>query len=330
VKPFVLALPRDRDEALSLVGPDARPRGGGMDLLDLAKRGVSCPGTWVDLRRVAGLDGIAAADVEDTVVGARTTLAAIAASERLRARHPALSDAAASAATPQVRAVATLAGNLLQAPRCAYYRDPFFDCLRRGGTTCPSREGEHREGAVLGNGACCAAFGSNLGPALVALGATIRLASAAGEPGQPARVRDLDVAALFPAPAAGAARASALEPGEVAVEVRIAPAPASAYVEVNFKQSFDWAAASCAASLSLAGGKVASARLVLGAAAPVPWRAEAAEAALVGGAPDEAAARAAATAAVKDATPLPRNRHKVKLLEVAVRRAVLAAAARGR
>jgi xanthine dehydrogenase YagS FAD-binding subunit len=329
VKPFALALPRDRDEALALIGPDARPRGGGMDLVDLAKRGVSCPATWVDLRRVPGLEGVAAADGEDTVVGARTTLAALAASERIRARHPALADAAGSAATPQVRAVATLAGNLLQAPRCPYYRDPFFDCLRRGGTTCPSREGEHREGAVLGNDACCAAFGSNLGPALVALGATVRVAAAAGEPGKPARVRDLPVADLFPAPGRGA-RASALEPGELALEVRLAPAPASAYVEVNFKQSFDWAAASCAAALVLEGGKVASARLVLGAAAPVPWRATAAEGLLAGRVPDDAAARAAGAAAVRGATPLPGNGHKVRLLEVAVRRAILAAAARGR
>ncbi len=325
MRPFAYARPRTVEEVLGLISPTARPKGGGNDLLDLAKRDVSTPAVMVDL---AGL-GPASVGMKTIEAGvyeieARATLSALAESADVRRELPALADAALEAATPQIRNRATLAGNLLQRPRCAYFRDPAFDCLKRGGKSCPSLAGEHREGAILGNGTCCATHPSNLAVALTALGGTLHLAGPQG------KRADVGVEDLWIRPEEDPLREARVDPGQLVVGLSVVGSRASAYVEIDAKQSFDWAAASCAVSLRIAGGKVESARVVLGAVAPVPWRSKAAEEALVGKAPDERAAAAAAEAALAGATPLRDNGHKVTLAKVAVRRAVLRAASRGR
>jgi len=300
-----------------------------MDLLDLAKNGVSTPGTIVDLSRIPDLAGSPEGHGEH-FLSASMTLAAVAGSAEALRRYPALPDAAAEAATPQVRNRATVAGNLLQRPRCAYFRDPFFDCLKRGGKTCPSLEGNHEEGAVFGNGKCCAVHPSNLAVALAALGAQAALLCGKDDQGKPRwRWAALDEG-FWIAPEENPVREARIETNELLTHVMLDASPASAYAEVDWKRSFDWASASAAVALTLAEGKVQDARVFLGFVAPVPLRSKAAEEALKGKAPDEAAAAAAGKAAAKGATPLPGNAHKVRHLEVAVKRAVLKAAARGR
>jgi xanthine dehydrogenase YagS FAD-binding subunit len=330
MKPFAYARPRSLAEVHALLSATARPKGGGMDLLDLAKNGVSSPDTLVALAGVPELAGMDILEGTSVNISCGVTLAEIAADAGLAKGCPVLVEAAAMAATPQVRAVATLAGNLLQRPRCAYFRDPFFDCLKRGGKTCPSMEGEHGEGAILGNGRCCAVHPSNMAVALLATRAELTLSRGVDPKAGPVtRIAPVDPA-FFVAPEEDPLREARLEPGEIAWMATVPLAPASAYVEVDQKQSFDWASASAAVVLEMEGGKVKSARVALGAVAPVPLLSEGAAAALVGRVPDEAAARAAAAAAVRGATPLRDNGHKVRHLEVCVRRAVLKAAARGR
>jgi xanthine dehydrogenase YagS FAD-binding subunit len=333
MKPFAYAKPKDLEEALALLSERARPKGGGMDLLDLAKGGVSTPDTLLDLGHLSA--GVGVLEVLEMATGRRfdveswVTLADLAESEPLREQAPAIAEAAEAAATPLVRNVATLAGNLLQRPRCAYFRDPFFDCLKRGGKSCPAMEGDHSEGAIFGNGKCCAVHPSNLAVALVALDAKVTLLSNPRRSGDPVE-REVSVATeFFVAPEEDPLREARIATGDLISRVSIPYVPASAYVEVDQKQSFDWASASAAVALRMEGGKVTAARVALGAVAPVPLLSEAAAAALVGRVPDEKAAEAAAEAAVKGATPLRDNGHKVQHLRVCVKRAVLKAAARG-
>jgi len=330
MKPFALARPRSMEEVHALISPTARPKGGGMDLLDLAKNGVSTPEVLVDLAAVPHLGGMDIQAGGSLFIGGRVTLAEIAADPEARRQCPALCEAAEQAATPQVRNVATIAGNLLQRPRCPYFRDPFFDCLKRGGRSCPAMEGDHSAGAVFGNGRCCAVHPSNLAVALLAAGARVSLSTGA-DPKDGLKSRTVPVdPSFFVAPEEDPLREARIEPGELVREIVVPAAPASAYVEVDWKQSFDWASASAAVVLVLEGGRVKEARVALGAVAPVPILSEGAAKALAGRAPDRAAADAAAEAAVKGATPLRDNGHKVRQLAVCVRRAVLAAAERGR
>jgi xanthine dehydrogenase YagS FAD-binding subunit len=344
MRPFAYARPTTFAQALSLLSPTARPKGGGYDLLDLAKRDVATPAILVDLAHVEDdlpLDRIGAgrgagppdgppnSGPEMVSVGARATLAAIAASPLVQEKCPALADAAREAATPQVRNVATAAGNLLQRPRCAYFRDPFFDCRKRGGTTCPAREGVHDEMAIFGNGVCCATHPSNLATALLALGAEVLVVTSVTP--KVVNGRAARAAEFFVAPEEDPLREARIAPGELVREVRVPHAPASAYVEVNQKQSYDWASVACAVVLDVRDGKIADARVALGAVAPVPLLSKAAADALRGkSVRDEAAWAAAADAAVVGATPLPRNVHKVRQLRACVGRAVAAAAARSK
>lgn len=330
MKPFAYARPGSTGEVLKLLSATARPKGGGYDLLDLAKNGVSTPGTMVDLRGVEGLDAIEAAD-GSLRIGPRVTLAALAASADVRRLLPALAEAAAGAATPLVRNTATVAGNLLQRPRCTYFRDPFFDCRKRGGKECPALEGDHAEGAVFMNARCCAVHPSNLAVALAAAGGEAVILQAVDPKTGAATTRNLRLDGnFFVSPKEDLLREARLEPGELVIGIVAKAAPRSAYVEVDQKASFDWASASAAVVLDMEGDRVKRARVALGAVAPIPLLSPGAVAALIGKVPDGAAAAAAGDAAAKEATPLRDNGHKVQHLRVCVQRAVLAAAARGR
>ncbi|MCG3135591.1 MAG: putative xanthine dehydrogenase YagS FAD-binding subunit [Planctomycetes bacterium] len=334
MKAFRYARPNDVASALPLLSATQRPKGGGFDLLDLAKRGVASPDMLVDLSGLKGqqppMDGIdGAGDHGETVIGARVTLARIEASAEVAARCPALADAAREAATPQVRNAATLAGNLLQRPRCAYFRDPFFtDCLKRGGSACAAQDGVHDEMAVFGNAKCCAVHPSNLATALAALRAEVRIVTGIDAKGAPKWRTAACDEGFFVRPEQDATRECAVGPGELVWDVIVPAARASAYVEVNHKQSYDWAQAACCAVLDVFEGKIRGARIVLGGVAPVPWRAEGAEKAIAGTSGAAGALDAAAEAAAQGATPLRDNAHKVRLAKVVVRRAIEAALAR--
>ncbi len=330
MKPFAYARPKEWKEALSLLSERSRPKGGGFDLLDLSKNGISTPEMLVDLQRIRHLTWAIGPNGSPLEIGALVTLAFLVEKFGPGTLFPVLGDAAGAAATPLVRNRATLAGSLLQRPRCPYFRDPFFDCLKRGGKTCPAMEGDHSEGAIFGNGSCCAVHPSNTAVALFAAGAVATILTGVDEKGEPRR-REVPIdGKFFVPPEEDPQREVRVETGELVEQFRLEPCPASAYVEIDQKQSFDWASASAAVVLRLEGGKVTEARVALGHVAPVPLLSEAAAKALIGKVPDEAAATAAAEAAVKGATPLRDNGHKVQHLKVCVKRAVLKAAERGR
>ena len=188
----------------------------------------------------------------------------------IRAKFTAIAEAAGEAATPQIRNLGTVGGNILQRPRCWYFRNPDVNCLKKGGDTCYSIGGLNRYHAILGGGPSFIVHPSNLAPALIAMRASATIVGPAGQ-------RSVELEKFFTLPTVDAKRENSLKPGEIITEV-IVPAPSagvrSHYLEAREKQSFDWPLVSVAIVIDSAPGAktVRDARVVMGAVAPMPWR----------------------------------------------------------
>ena len=313
---------RTVEEALAALVDGAAVKAGGVDLLDRMKEGLDRPRRLVNIRYVKNLNWIADDETKGLRVGPLVTLAELALDENVRTRYAALASAAGWAATPQIRNMATTGGNLLQRPRCWYFRSEDFHCRKKGGETCFAQEGENQYHAIFGNTTCAIVHPSAAAVALVALGGRVELTSAKGK-------REVALESFFVTPDEDVSRENRIAPGELITEIRV-PAPAagarSAYWKQTEKDSFDWPIAEVAVSLEMDGQTCRRASVVLGAAAPVPYRARGAEAALAGKTVDEATARAAARAAMEGARPLSQNGYKVPVFETVVRRTILLAA----
>jgi xanthine dehydrogenase YagS FAD-binding subunit len=322
MNPFEWVNPTSVEQAVAELAGGAVAKAGGIDLMDLLKEHLIEPRRLVNLRTIRGLDHLTDGD-DGLRVGPLVTLARLADDAVVRRRYQALADAAGHAATPQIRNAASLGGNLLQRPRCWYFRAEAFVCKKKGGDRCfaVAPEGENAYHAVFGNKICAAVHPSATATALVALGAKLRIQGAKG-------AREVPLDGFFVAPETDVRRENALADGELITEIHV-PAPArgttSAYTKQGEKESYDWPLAEVAVVLEQDAGTCRRASVVLGAAAPVPHRARAAEAALTGKRIDESTARAAAKAALDGATPLAQNRHKLQLFETIVRRTILAA-----
>jgi xanthine dehydrogenase YagS FAD-binding subunit len=227
-----------------------------------------------------------------------------------------LHHAAAEAATPQIREVASVGGNICQRPRCWYFRNPEFHCLKKGGSTCFAVEGENRYHAIFGGGPSYIVHPSNVAPALVALDGIIVVRSAKGEP------KKIKAADFFVLPEKKLMAENVLEPGQVVTEIILQSAPRqSATIELREKQSFDWPIAmSCVARMKDGW------RVCLGAVAPIPWLSQPAMEVLGNKEITPDLAAAAGEAAAKDADPMTENEYKVQLVKVATKRALLTAA----
>ncbi|MDP2311225.1 MAG: FAD binding domain-containing protein [Pseudomonadota bacterium] len=304
-------------------------RAGGTDLSERRRSGRS-RGPLVDLRDLPGLGAIELVD-GGLRVGAKVTIAALAAHASVPAG---LAQAAGGLATPQIRAVATVAGNLSQRVRCWYFRNPEFSCLQSGGTSCLARDGDHLYHSCFDDQACVAPHPSTLACALLAYDATVEVAEAPGA-GQVAHGAGAPAAGQAPLlPLAGvlaslqAAHFGRGQPPMI-VALRV-PTPAAgeraAYVRAIARARAEWPLAEVVVRLSVVDGLVTAARVVVGGVATVPIRREAVEAALVGGAPDEGRIAAAAALASEGARPLPMTGYKLPILVGAVREALERAA----
>jgi xanthine dehydrogenase YagS FAD-binding subunit len=331
---FAFARPRTIEEAGSIASATvadamvgARPdaaliKAGGIDLLDLMKENLVAPATVVSLGGIPGLDAIA--DENGGLrIGPMVTLAALAANGAVRDRYPALAAAAGSSASPQLRNVATIGGNLLQRPRCWYFRSDAYHCLRKGGGHCFALSGENQYHAIFDNHSCAIVHPSTAATVLVALGASVELTGGKA-------VRRLVLEDFFVPPDRDLQRENDLRPRELLSAIylpALPPGTRMAHLKQGEKDSFDWPLADVAVVLSLGiDGSCNRASVVLGAAAPIPHRAKTAEAVLTGRKIDAAAAREAARAALEGATPLAKNAYKLPLFETLVRRSILAAA----
>jgi xanthine dehydrogenase YagS FAD-binding subunit len=318
------------DDAVKLLSPAGkvdpdempRPMGGGQDLLTTMKSYITRPPRVVNLKTIGGLDTV------DTVagglkIGALVTLTDLAAHPAVVQAFPGLVDAVHSIATPQIRNLGTVGGNLGQRPRCWYFRLDNVKCLKRGGDTCYAIDGENKYHAIFDTDKpCVMVHSSDLAPMLTAADAAVVVHGPAG-------TRTVPISQFFLSPTAETVRVeNVLKPGEVISDITVPRADTlgrSVYIKFKERESLDFAMASVAAVARMTGNQIGQIRLVLGGVAQVPWPLPDVEAFLLGKTMDEATANQAGELAVKSAKPLSQNKYKLRLVKTLVRRALLKA-----
>jgi xanthine dehydrogenase YagS FAD-binding subunit len=321
---FEYVSPASKEQVAQLLGEQAAILAGGTDLLSLMKDYVVTPNRLVNIKQIESLRGIHYQAGNGLRIGALATIAELGAAKPDLAAYPALIEAANEAASPQIRNLATIGGNMCQRPRCWYFRNGLGLFPKAPNGESMVLEGDNRYAAILGNdGPAYFVSPSTIAPVLIAYGARIRLfsAKAAGS-----GVRELPLEKFFVIPKSDNEREHDLKPEEMVIEVVVPPPPhnlkAGVY-EVRQKAAFDWPLAMASVALEMEGQTVKSARIVLGQVAPVPWISPEAAQVLVGKSITPDTAMAAANAAVAGARPLSHNKYKTTLAKVAVKRAIL-------
>ncbi|HZD93073.1 MAG TPA: FAD binding domain-containing protein [Candidatus Sulfotelmatobacter sp.] len=323
MRPFEYLSPTTTQQVPALLGKswgEVEILAGGSDLLSLLKDEITTPKRLVNIKTIAGLSAISN-EGGALQLGSLVTLDRISAAAQIQKQHPVLAAAAGDAASPQIRNVATIGGNLCQRPRCWYFRTGNGLLAQKDGKSLVL-EGDNRYHAILGNdGPAYFVSPSTVAPVLIAYNAKLRIVGPRGS-------RDLPLEKFFMVPKTEQEREHDLRPDEFITHVIVPPAQGvrAAHYEVRQKEAFDWPYATAAVALTMNGSTVQSARVVMGHVSPVPWLSAEAAQALQGKAVTPATADQAAQAAVSKAKSLGNNTHKIHLARVAVKRAILAAA----
>lgn len=318
---FTLADCSTVEAALSQLKNGAVVKAGGVDLLDRMKNGTDTPARLVNIRNIKELRGIEATPAGLTI-GALTTLAEVADHPAIRSEYTVLADACGSAATPHIRNMATLGGNVLQELQCWYFRSADFQCLRKGKDICFAFSGLNQYHAVMDYGGCPSVAPSSAAVALLALGGSVEVVSAKGK-------RTVAIKDFYVRPDANPHKFNVMEEGDLLTAIKIpkpAPGTKSAYQKYGEKESHDWAIADAGIVLEMDGNTCKRAVVAMGAASPVVRRSAEAEAALTGKPITQETAREAGKASMTNAMPLSMNAYKVQLFPVAVYRTILLAA----
>ena len=286
----------------------ARIHAGGTDLLGCLRDDIFGAEKLVSIGQLKALRGISQAGDGGLRIGALTTITEIENNKTLRERYSALAQAASEVGSPQLRNQGTIGGNICQKPRCWYYRGEFH-CLRKGGDTCYAYQGENQFHCIFGGDGCYIVHPSDTAPALVAFEAMVRVSGPGGS-------RLVPIGKFHVPPGENVQKETILKPNEIVNEILLPSAKGrlhSSYRKVRARRSWDFALASVALVLQFDGDKIARARVVLGGAAPVPWRSKEVEEAITGRRLDAETVTRAATAAVKNAQPLKQNGYKIPL-----------------
>ena len=320
----------NKEQVATLLGQNAAILAGGTDLLALMKDYVVTPQRLVNIKQIEQLRGISYQAGNGLRIGALMTIAELAEAKDALAEYPALLEAANEAASPQIRNLATVGGNMCQRPRCWYFRNGMGLYPKTPDGKSMVVAGDNRYAAILGNdGPAYFVSPSTIAPVLIAYGAKIRLYSAKN-PGS--GVRELPLEKFFVIPQSENELEHDLKPGEMVTEI-IVPPPAQnlkvASYEVRQQAAFDWPLATATAALEMEGNTVRRARVVMGQVAPVPWVSPEAAQALTGKSITPETAMSAANDALAKAKPLSHNKYKITLAKVAVKRAILAMQAIG-
>src|SRR5881628_391626 len=318
MKTFEFIRPADAGAAITTAaqaktaqqGADVRYIAGGTTLLDLMKLNVETPGRLLDINRLP-LDKIETTADGGLKIGATVRNSDLAQHATVRRDYAVLSQAILAGASTQLRNMATTAGNLLQRTRCAYFRDTAMPCNKREpGTGCPAITGSNRTLAVLGTSEHCIATNpSDMCIAMATLEATIHVQGPKGP-------RAISFGDFHLLPGSTPHRETVLEPGDLITHVTL-PAPIKGskqlYLKLRDRASYEFALASAAVVIGVAGGIVTHARIALGGVGVKPWRSQEAESALVGKPADQANFRKAAEAAMRNAKPQSQNAFKIEL-----------------
>ena len=324
MKAFAYVNATSEREAVAALKVDgiALPMAGGQDLLARMKDYIDTPDRVVNVK--GALDATVTATPDGGLkIGAAMKIIDLFEHQQVRRLYPAVNAAAIEIGTPQIRHQGTVGGNVNQRPRCWYFRNEEFVCYKKGGSRCFAVNGENQYHAIFGNeGPSHIVHPSSLAVPFMAYGAKFRVVGPNGE-------REVPASDFFTMPTLqNVLKENILGDEELLTHV-ILPAPGnvkSGHYEVRYKASHDWPLAFATVVMTMNGTRIGSARVVLGAVAPVPWRSKRAEAALAGKTLDEAAATAAAEAAVTEAKPMSGNEYKVQIAKTAVKRAVMRAA----
>ena len=326
MRPFEYASPTQKEQVVSLLDSDwgkAEILAGGTDLLALMKDDVLHPSRLVNIKKVEGISGISFNARTGLRAGALMRMQDFADHADVRQHYPTVASATDDAASPQIRNMATIGGNLCQRPRCWYFRNGFGLLAMGENGKSMVLEGDNRYHAILGNdGPAYFVSPSSVAPALIAHNAKVHILGPGG-------TREVELEKFYVIPSSQDEREHDLKPNEIITDILIPPPPAglhSAQCELRQKADFDWPYAVASVALTMSGNAVKSARIVLGQVAPIPWVSTEAAEALVGKAITEQTADAAGQAAVSKAKGLGRNDYKIQLARVAVKRAILAAA----
>jgi xanthine dehydrogenase YagS FAD-binding subunit len=318
---FEYANPTSLKEAISLLGnswEDANVMAGGTDQISLMKEYLHTPKRVVSIRGIKELGGISRVS-GGVRIGAAATVDDLVNNQFVRSDYPALVQAGNGIASPQMRNMGTVGGDLCQRPRCWYFRNGFGLLATKDGRSLVEN-GQNEYHAIFHNGAAKFVSASSFGPALIAYGAKLKIASASGN-------RDVDAAAFFVTPTSDTMRETDLKPNEILTEITLPASKGtrSATYEVRQKDALDWPLAAASVVLQMKGNTVESASIVLGHVAPTPHVAAQAAQMLAGKAITEDVAEQAGKAAVQGAKPMSGNEYKVQLASVAVKRALLRA-----
>jgi xanthine dehydrogenase YagS FAD-binding subunit len=309
------------DGVRQLAAPGTKIHAGGTDLLGCLRDGVFPAKTLVSVGGLKELRGISSVPTGGLRIGALTTHGQVVADHTINTSYRALAQASAAVGSPQLRNQGTIGGNLCQRPRCWYFRGEFH-CLRKGGDQCFAAGGENQYHAVFGGDKCVIVHPSDTAPALMALGARVRIAGPGGS-------RVVPLASFFVGPAHNITKETILEKNEILTEVLLPaaePGLRSSYRKVRARGAWDFALAGIAVALLMKDGKVERARVVFSGVAPIPWRSEPVEQAVTGKALTSDVVAAAAEAGVKGAEPLEQNAYKVPLLKGIITETLLALA----
>lgn len=316
---FAYATAHSVQEALEVLSAECRPLAGGTDLVGMMKEELIAPPKLVNLKRIPGLDQVE--EREDGLhIGALTVLSQLMTTPSVSRRKElaCLYQALLRTASPQLRHMATLGGNLLQRPRCWYFRNKLTHCLRKGGERCFAFRGENKYHAILGGGPCYIVHPSDPAVALLALDAAVTVEGAGS-------TRRVPLTDFYLLPGVDPHNEVALAADELVTEVFI-PAPKAGsrgtYLKAAERGSWDLALVSLAVQLHFSGQVVEKARVALGGVAPVPWRAREAENVLLGNRLTDHVIEQAARAATAGARPLAQNGYKIDLAQGLVRQAL--------
>lgn len=323
MKSFSNFNPRSLQATLSLLkesrqgGEIVSLAGGGSDLLGMIKEERIAPDVVVNLKNVASLQGIEAGS-NGVRIGGVVTMDELSRHPLIRSKYTVLAEAAGSVATPQIRNVGTVAGNVCQRPWCWYYREG-FPCFKNGGDRCFSIVGENQFNAIFGGGPSYIVHPSDTAPALIALDARFRIVG-------PDEERWVPALEFFILPREDVSRENVLGEDEVLAEIQLPPVAAdekSTYVKVMDREAWTHAVVSVAMSLQLRGGICRKARVVLGGVAPIPWHLPEVEQMLEGNRVSSELASQAGKTAVSGAQALSKNSYKIPLTEALVRRTLI-------
>ena len=317
MKPFQYATAHSTDSARELAAGHGAYLAGGNDLLGLLKDYlVPGPEILVNIKALPGLDKIERGENKWTI-GALVTVAEIERDADVRRVFPGLHEAAAEIASPQIRNVATVGGNLAQPSRCWYFHHRDTVCLKKNGDLCYARNGDNRYHSLFTGNTCISPVVSSLATTFAALDATATVL----RDGQETPMRMVE---LYQRAWENPLAHNSLEPGDLIVRVEIPTTRRrSTYLQVSDKHTFDWALVSCAAAADVEDGKLKSPRVALGSISPVPHEVVAANEFLDGKVLDDATATQAADLILKDAKPLEHNAYKVPIAHALIRRALL-------